>query len=533
MGPRVRKDEESQGNGLRRREEEPSVRQDSPGPMASNSAQIATLVFYYIVLTLLAMYGTHRALMVRLYYRHRRDVPRPSGALPVLPRVTVQLPIYNEVYVVERLIAAVAALDYPRDLLEIQVLDDSIDETSDVARRVIARYRDLGHDIVHLTRGNRAGYKAGALQAGMEAATGEFLLIFDADFVPRPEMLRESLPYFSDPAVGMVQARWEHLNRDYSLLTRIQSVFLDGHFVIEHTARHRSGRFFNFNGTAGIWRRRCLQDAGGWQSDTLTEDLDASYRAQLAGWKFVYLKDATVPAELPVDMNAFKSQQHRWTKGSIQTGRKLLPAIFRSRFPWTVKAEAFFHLTNNFSHVLVVLLALLIVPAILIRERIGWQRVAIFDFPLFFGATFSFIAFYVCSQREIGRDWKQTLKSMPILLSLGIGLSLTNVHAVLEALASRKTGFARTPKFGIEGGQGEWRTKKYRAPGNFSLAAEILLAVYFLAAIVFAVRENYWVGVPFLLIFFNGFAYTASLSLASGYFGAPRRLELKRAPAPG
>jgi hypothetical protein len=313
----------------------------------------------------------------------------------------------------------------------------------------------------------------------------------------------------------------------------MQSIFLDGHFVIEHTARHRSGRFFNFNGTAGIWRRRCLQEAGGWQSDTLTEDLDVSYRAQLAGWKFVYLKDATVPAELPVDMNGFKSQQHRWTKGSIQTGRKLLPAIFRSSHPWKVKAEAFFHLTNNLSHLLVVLLALLIVPAILIRERIGWRRVAILDFPLFFGATFSFIAFYVSSQREIGRGWRETWKSMPLLLSLGIGLSLNNVHGVLEALVNRKTGFARTPKFGIEGGQGEWRSKKYRAPGNFSLAAEILLAVYFLGAIVFAVRENYWVGVPFLLIFFNGFAYTAFLSLVSRWRGAPRRPELRRAPFPG
>jgi hypothetical protein len=236
---------------------------------------------------------------------------------------------------------------------------------------------------------------------------------------------------------------------------------------------------------------------------------------------------------LPVDMNAFKSQQHRWTKGSIQTGRKLLPAIFRSAYPWKVKAEAFFHLTNNFSHLLVVLLALLIVPAIIIRERIGWRRVAILDFPLFFGATFSFIAFYISSQREIGRDWKQTLISMPLLLSLGIGLSLNNVHAVLEALVNRRTGFARTPKFGIEGGEGEWKSKKYKAPGNFSLTAEILLAVYFLGAIVFAVKENYWVGVPFLLIFFNGFAYTASLSLASRFTCAPRGPELQRAPSPG
>jgi cellulose synthase/poly-beta-1,6-N-acetylglucosamine synthase-like glycosyltransferase len=483
--------------------------------MSNETAQIATLVAYYVVLALLAMYGTHRALMVRLYYRHRRDVPRPAGELPRLPRVTVQLPIYNEVYVVERLIAAVAAIDYPRELLEIQVLDDSTDETREVARRATERYRALGYDIVHWIRTDRRGFKAGALQAGMEAAKGDFLLIFDADFVPQPEILRGVLPFFSDKTVGMVQARWEHLNRDYSLLTRIQSIFLDGHFVIEHTARNRSGRFFNFNGTAGIWRRRCLEEIGGWQSDTLTEDLDVSYRAQLAGWRFVYLKDLATPAELPVDMNAFKSQQHRWTKGSIETGRKLLPAIFKSDHPWKVKAEAFFHLTNNFSHLLVVLLALLIVPAITIRERIGWQRVAFLDFPLFFGATFSFIAFYISSQREIGRDWKKMLKWMPLLLSLGIGLSLNNMHAVLEALTNRKTDFTRTPKFGIEAESGEWRTKKYGSPGNFSLAAEILLAAYFLFAIVFAVKFRYWVGVPFLLIFFNGFAYTAIFSLAS------------------
>src|SRR5215470_1983177 len=402
--------------------------------MSSETAQIATLAAYYVVLALLAMYGTHRAVMVRLYYRHRRDIPRPAGRLTVLPRVTVQLPIYNEVYVAERLIDAVAALDYPRELLEIQVLDDSTDETRRVAQRAVARHRAAGYDIVYMHRESREGFKAGALQHGLSATSGEFLMIFDADFVPHKEILRELLPHFADPAVGMVQARWEHLNRDYSILTRIQSIFLDGHFVIEHTARHRSGRFFNFNGTAGIWRRACLVQAGGWHSDTLTEDLDISYRAQLAGWKFVYLKDLAVPAELPVDMNGFKSQQHRWTKGSIQTGRKLLPAIFKSDYPWKVKAEAFFHLTNNFSYLLVVILALLIVPAIVIRERIGWRRVAILDFPLFFCATFSFIAFYFSSQKEIGRRVRPTLKYMPFLMSFGIGLSLNNVQAVLEAL---------------------------------------------------------------------------------------------------
>lgn len=526
MGPEIGEQQKADRDGLPGHEESPRrppVTASEIIGMASETAQILTLAAYYAVLALLALYGWHRVLMVRLYYRHRRDVPVPAGPLQPLPRVTVQLPIYNEVYVVERLIGAVAGLDYPRELLEIQVLDDSTDETRDVARAVVERYRALGFDISYLPRENREGFKAGALQKGMDSARGEFLMVFDADFVPRPEILREVLPPFADPAVGMVQARWEHLNRDYSLLTRIQSIFLDGHFVIEHTARHRSGRFFNFNGTAGIWRRRCLDEAGGWQSDTLTEDLDVSYRAQLAGWKFVYLKDVVAPAELPVDMNGFKSQQHRWTKGSIQTGKKLLPDIFRSSYSWKVKTEAFFHLTNNISYLLVVLLALLIVPAIVIRERIGWQKLAILDFPLFFGATFSFIGFYVSSQREIGRDWRPTLRYMPFLMSLGIGLSLNNVRAVLEALFNRHTDFKRTPKYRIEGEQGEWRSKKYRSVANFSVVGEVTLALYFLGAITFAVVEGYWTGIPFLLMFFNGFAYTAALSLISRWQTEPRR----------
>ncbi len=496
--------------------------------MASQTAQIATLVVYYVILGLLAFYGAHRFLMVRLYYRHRAEDPRPAGVLDPLPRVTVQLPIYNEVYVVERLVESVAALDYPRELLEIQILDDSTDETRDVAQRLTRDLRRRGFDIAYISRPNREGYKAGALQEGLKRARGEYLLIFDADFVPRPGTLRALLPYFSDPKIGMVQARWEHLNREFSLLTRIQSIFLDGHFVIEHTARHRSGRFFNFNGTAGIWRRSCLEQAGGWQADTLTEDLDASYRAQLLGWKFVYLKDLAVPAEVPVDMNGFKTQQHRWTKGALQCGRKLLPTILRSPYPLKVKIEAFYHLTNNVSYLLVMLLTLLLVPAIVIRERIGWQKLAVLDFPLFFGATFSFIGFYVSSQTEIGRDWRSTLKYMPFLMSLGIGLSVNNVRAVLEAMLNRRTEFTRTPKYRIEGGSGEWKNKKYYSPGNISLIGEIVLAIYFLGAIVFAAVENYWVGIPFLLMFFNGFAYTAALSLLSR--GSRPRRRFARAP---
>ncbi|HEY7862336.1 MAG TPA: glycosyltransferase, partial [Thermoanaerobaculia bacterium] len=321
--------------------------------------------------------------------------------------------------------------------------------------------------------------------------------------------------HFADPGVGMVQARWEHLNRDYSLLTRIQSILLDGHFVIEHTARHRSGRFFNFNGTAGMWRRSCLEGAGGWQADTLTEDLDISYRAQLAGWRFVYLKDVAVAAELPVEMDGFKSQQFRWTKGSIETARKLLPRVLASPVPVRVKLEAFFHLSNNLSHLLVVALALLMVPAIVIRDRIGWTRLVALDFPLFFGASISFLAFYAASQREIGRDWRASLRYLPLVLSLGIGLSLSNVRGVLEALAGRRSAFLRTPKYSIEGRCGDWKTKKYRAGGAPSLAGEAVFALYFLGALIFAVAEGYWASIPFLLIFANGFGATAALSIRS------------------
>jgi len=483
--------------------------------MTGPLGQTLTLFAYYAVLAVLAVYGAHRGLMVYLYYRHRRDAPQPAGPLATWPRVTVQLPIYNEVYVVVRLVESVAAIDYPRDLLEIQILDDSDDDTRDVARALTESLAARGFSITHRARGHRGGFKAGALQDGLESASGEFLLILDADFVPGPGIVKACLPYFSDPSVGMVQTRWGHLNRDFSRLTRIQAILLDGHFVIEHTARHRSGRFFNFNGTAGVWRRSCIEESGGWQADTLTEDLDLSYRAQLAGWKFVYLKDCVAPAEVPVDMNGLKTQQHRWTKGSIQTGRKLLPQIWRSPLPWKVKTEAFFHLTNNVSYVLVVLLSLLLVPAILIRDRIGWQRLAILDFPLFFGATLSFLAFYVSSQREIGLGWRPTLRSLPLLLSLGIGISINNARAVLEAFLRRPTGFTRTPKYSIEGEQGEWKTKKYRARGNGSMAGEIVLALYFLACLAFAVRFGYWIAVPFLLVFFQGFASTAVLSATS------------------
>ena len=465
-------------------------------------------------------------MMVYLYYRNRTHRPVADGPLAPLPVVTVQLPVFNERYVVERLIAAVAALDYPPELLEIQLLDDSTDETARIARAAVERERRRGIDIHYIHRDHRTGYKAGALKEGMEKARGEFLFIFDADFVPPPTFIRDTLDFFSDPRVGMVQARWDHLNRDFSLLTRLQAILLDGHFVVEHTARNRSGRFFNFNGTAGAWRRKTIEDAGGWKSDTLTEDIDLSYRAQLAHWKFVYLKDVVSPAEVPVDINGFKTQQHRWAKGSIQTGQKLLPRIFRSAFPLRVKIESFFHLTNNLSYPLVIALSILVFPAMLIRHRLGWTRLILLDFPLFFISTSSVILFYVASQKEIDVRWKRKLRYMPMVMSLGIGLAVNNAHAVLEALLGRQSEFRRTPKYSIVDGAPDWRRKAYRTRVNLSFPFEVALAAYFALTIAISLEEGIYLALPFLMIFFSGYFYMTMLTVA-------QQLPKLRVPAAG
>ncbi len=353
--------------------------------------------FYFIVLGALALYGLHRYFLLYLYYRHRNRKALPSGRLETLPVVTVQLPLYNEQYVARRIINAAAALDYPRELLEVQVLDDSIDETRAIAREEAEKLSKEGVDVKYLHREDRRGFKAGALAEGLAAARGELIAVFDADFIPRPDFLKKVVPYFADAGVGMVQVRWSHCNRDLSLLTRGQAILLDGHFQIENTARNRSGRFFNFNGTGGIWRRKAIVSSGGWQADTLTEDMDLSYRAQLSGWKFVFLPDVTAPAELPMDINAFKSQQRRWAKGAIQTAKKMLPAVWRSDLPLKVKSEATFHLTNCLAHVLILSLSLMLFPAILLRGITGlgsglW-KVALIDVPLFLLATASASAF--------------------------------------------------------------------------------------------------------------------------------------------
>jgi len=480
-----------------------------------------TLGTYFFVLVILAVYGWHRYYLVYLYLRNRGKEPGVGATLSPQPVVTIQLPLYNEMYVADRLIASVCAIEYPRELLEIQVLDDSTDETRGIAEAAVRRFAAEGVDIKYLHRTDRTGYKAGALEAGLKQARGEFIAIFDADFLPSSEFLTRIMPQFADPKIGMVQARWGHINEDYSLLTKIQAILLDGHFVLEHGGRYRAGRFFNFNGTAGVWRASAIADAGGWQHDTLTEDLDLSYRAQLRGWRFVFLSDLIAPAEVPVEMNAFKSQQHRWAKGSIQTCRKLLPEILRADVPLGVKAEAFFHLTANFNYPLMCVLSVLMFPSMVIRYNMGWYEMMLIDVPLFFAATFSVCNFYMMCQREIHRDWRARIKYLPFLMSIGIGLCINNTRAVFEALFNKESEFARTPKYRIEGDADEWVGKKYRQSVAVQPLIELALGLYFTATVFYALANQIYGTVPFLVLFQIGFLYTGLCSLVQQYAGDP------------
>ncbi|CAN5223088.1 glycosyltransferase family 2 protein [soil metagenome] len=474
------------------------------------------IISYATVILGLSGYGIHRYFMVYLYLKHARNKPAPDGKFAELPVVTVQLPIFNELHVVTRLVEAVAALDYPRDRLQIQILDDSTDATRAISEAETARLQELGFDVEHRHRTDRSGYKAGALEAGMNSAKGEFILILDADFVPTPELLRRMIDYFTDPKVGLIQARWGHLNRRYSLLTRIQAMFLDGHLFVEQTARSRSGRFFNFNGTAGIWRKSCIADAGGWSHDTLTEDLDLSYRAQMNGWKFIFLNDLEAPAELPVDMDGFKSQQHRWTKGSIQTCKKLLGPIWRSKLPLYIKLEATAHLTSNFAYLLLFGLCFLMYPGADSPLNLGPNRLLLIDLPVFFVATLSIGAFYACAQHGARpKTWWKEMIYLPCLLALGIGMSVNNAKAVLEAVFNRQSAFVRTPKYGIarQKDKGDLKKSSYRALRSAGLVVEILLAFYFVTLIAVAWSKGFWGSIPFLSLFAAGFSYVAIGSL--------------------
>jgi cellulose synthase/poly-beta-1,6-N-acetylglucosamine synthase-like glycosyltransferase len=495
-------------------------------------------IIYFAMLIGLSCYGLHRYWMIYLYYKHRKENPKPVGRLDPLPKVTVQLPLYNEMYVAERLIDAIAALDYPKDKLQIQVLDDSTDETVDIVNRKVTELRAKGFDIAAVRRHNRVGYKAGALQNGLRLATGEFIAIFDADFVPGSDLLQKTIHFFADPRIGMIQTRWGHLNERYSLLTRIQSMFLDGHFLIEQTARARSGRFFNFNGTAGLWRRQCIEGSGGWQHDTLAEDLDLSYRAQIKGWRFLFLPEIVTPAELPVEMNAFKTQQHRWAKGSIQTCKKMLPVLWRSHLPWKIKLEGTVHLTSNFGHLMLLVLCILFHSSATtgtgqVTGGNPWTKLMLVDVPLFIAASVSISAFYFCAQKELHAQWWKRLFYVPLLMSVGVGLSVNNARAVLEAIFNYRSEFVRTPKYGVFR-RGELGLKqKYLALRGLVPYVELAFGAYFSYLLFQAVDGDQWSMIPFILIFQIGFLYVGLMSLAQTSFRLFRQAQQTALAAAG
>lgn len=483
---------------------------------------VLTFLFYVylVVLALLCAYGLHRYALVFIYYRCRNRRPLPRSRFDELPRVTVQLPMFNEKYVAQRIIEQACRIDYPRDRLQIQVLDDSTDETRAIARDTVERMAALGHNVVYLHRQNRHGFKAGALEEGTASATGDFIAIFDSDFLPPQNILHETIHYFTDPNVGMVQSRWGHLNRDLSLLTHAQAILLDGHFIIEHTARNRTGRFMSFNGTAGIWRRSAIADAGGWHHDTLTEDLDLSYRAQLKGWKFVFVPELTSPAELPPEMNAFKAQQHRWTKGGAQTCVKLLPRVLFSREPLKVKLEAFFHLTSGGVYVLMVLLSLLIGPVIYLKLKYPPPATTfgtLFDIFLFIVGTGSALSFYITSQRQLNRSWIDSIRHVPALMAIGMGIAFNNAIAAIEGFLGRPSEFVRTPKYGDAAASvSHWRRRAggFSIKGNWQVWAELAIGLYLLAFLVVCLADANWLprisaAIPFLAMFVVGYLYVA------------------------
>ena len=493
----------------------------------TDNIQYVWLIIYLFALVSLFTYGMNCYLLMIFYRLNRRkaiikhkDIKKQfyQNVSPAdWPRVTIQLPIFNECYVVERLIMSICRLDYPKELLEIQVLDDSTDETVNIAQTLVADMKLKGFDIVYYHRRDRKGYKAGALKEGLKTAKGELIGIFDADFVPNPDFLKGSVPYFRDSKVGMLQTRWGHINSDYSLLTRAQSMGIDGHFGVEQASRAWSGFFLNFNGTAGVWRKKAIEDAGGWQADTLTEDLDLSYRAQLRGWKLCFAPTVVCPAEVPVTINAFKSQQHRWAKGSIQTAKKNLGKLFRADLSLLVKIQAFLHLTHYMVHPMMLLVVLTSIPMLYSQRFFDHLAFPIMIFTLLCLATFGPSTMYLFSQRILYPDWKSRIKYLPILMCLGTGIAVNNTKAVLEALLNIESGFIRTPKYGIKNRGDRWRDMKYSIPLNSVSVLEFFLGVYSLTGLMMFLFFSKFLVTPFLLIYTAGFFYVFFLSVKHGY----------------
>ena len=476
--------------------------------------QAVPVILHFLVMLILSVYSCHAYVMVYLYRKHRRQGQQPQAEPGVWPVVTVQLPMYNERYVVKRLVDAVCSMDYPRDRLEVQILDDSTDETREVARELADRWRARGVDIKYIHRTDRTGYKAGALKAGLEVARGEFLALFDADFVPPRDFLRRMMPRFDTPDVGAVQARWGHLNDRTSALTRSLAIGLDAHFAVEHAARSASGLFINFNGTAGVWRKATIVDAGNWQADTLTEDLDLSYRAQMRGWRFRYADDVVCPAEIPAEVDGLKSQQYRWTKGAIQTARKILPRLWRRPdLSLKVKLEGTIHLTHNIVFPVMLTLSLLSWPLLVLQQNVAASRNYFLWASTFIVWAFSYPLFYAVAQRRIYADWRRRLLHLPGLMACAVGMSLINTKAVLSGLVQDAGPFIRTPKYDLANDGGSWLGKTYRARVDNTALVELLLAVYLAVTVGYSAVHGQLGILPFLVLPLWGFAWVGWLSL--------------------
>ena len=477
---------------------------------------VLTAITYVTASLLLFTFGTNLIMFsVRVWRRGRKiDVTIPSISDADLPLVTVQLPIYNELYVSKRIIEAAAAFDYPADRLQIQVLDDSNDETSIMIAQCVAEARARGINIEHLQRTDRTGYKAGALAEGMKYATGEFVAIFDADFVPQADYLRRCLPHFDAPDVAFVQARWGHVNRDYSWLTRLQALAIDGHFLVEQSGRGDAGYWFNFNGTAGIWRAEAIEDAGGWKADTLTEDLDLSYRAHLAGWTARYLENVVVPAEVPAQVTGFRRQQHRWARGSIECAYRLLPKVWRSNTPFMTRVQASLHLCAYFIQLLLLVL-LLIYPAVVIVSNEYMQFSTIFGLGYIFALTsIAPTVFFITGSRQGGRDWVRDIPQIVVVTIFGAGLMVNTARAALEIFTKRNPQFERTAKFGLETpgpAEKSWRVKRYQLAPDRIVFAELAFAVYAVFAASLAFRNGNW-GVFIYASIFGVGLFTVALA---------------------
>jgi cellulose synthase/poly-beta-1,6-N-acetylglucosamine synthase-like glycosyltransferase len=466
---------------------------------------VSLVVLYFSVLAGLSMYGLHRLHLVYLCRKHRKQIASaqvcPTLTEDELPIVTIQLPLFNESTVAARLLEAVALMDYPREKLEIQVLDDSTDETKLMVERHVEELRGRGVDAVYIHRTDRTGYKAGALDNGLKRAKGDLVAVFDADFIPQPSFLRSIVGHFQDPKVAVVQTRWGHINRDHSMLTQVQALMLDGHHLVENRARFGAGLLFNFSGTGGMWRKVAIDDAGGWEHDTLTEDLDLSYRAQLKGWKFVYREDVVSPSELPEDLSAVRAQQYRWAKGTVQTARKLMKRVLSSDLRFEQRLEAFFHMTPHFAYPLLVLLSVLLLPALILLPATSTTMMLIVDLPLCTATTGSLLAFYMLAESAQGRSRLGAAKRLPMIIALGTGLAPHLSKAVLEGWQHMAGEFVRTPKHGVKKG-------RYTARADLPML-ETGLAVMSFASTVASLQTGHYFATPFATLFTIGYGYVA------------------------